>query len=208
MSTYEDIMDWLMTQLPMFQRQGSANYKIDLSKTQALMAYLDHPERTFKSIHVAGSNGKGSTSHIMASILQADGLKVGLSTSPHMMDFRERIRLNGDMIPKSYVTAFVDDHRTAFESMSLSFFEMATGLAFCYFRDVQVDVAIIEVGMGGRLDSSNVIQPEISVITNISLDHQAFLGNDIGSIAREKAGIIKAGIPVMIGRRQDRKSVV
>ncbi len=202
MSTYEDIMDWLMTQLPMFQRQGSANYKIDLSKTQALMAYLDHPERTFKSIHVAGSNGKGSTSHIMASILQADGLKVGLSTSPHMMDFRERIRLNGGMIPKSYVTAFVDDNRTAFESMSLSFFEMATGLAFCYFRDVQVDVAIIEVGMGGRLDSSNVIQPEISVITNISLDHQAFLGNDIGSIAREKAGIIKAGIPVMIGRRQ------
>lgn len=195
-------MDWLMTQLPMYQRQGPANYKIDLSKTQALMAHLDHPEQAFKSIHVAGSNGKGSTSHIMASILQAEGLKVGLSTSPHMMDFRERIKLNGDMIPQAYVTAFVHGHRDAFESLSLSFFEMATGLAFCYFRDMQVDVAIIEVGMGGRLDSSNVIQPEISVITNISLDHQAFLGDDIGSIAQEKAGIIKAGIPVVIGRRQ------
>lgn len=202
MTPYEESVNWLFTQLPVYQRTGGANYKIDLTKTQALMEYLQHPENSFKSIHVAGTNGKGSVSHMLASIFQEAGLKVGLYTSPHLKDFRERIKINGQMISESTVVDFVEQHRDTFKKLELSFFEMTVGLAFDVFRREKVDIAIVEVGMGGRLDSTNVITPLVSVITNIGLDHQAFLGNDIPTIAAEKAGIIKKGVPVVIGERQ------
>jgi dihydrofolate synthase/folylpolyglutamate synthase len=183
----------------MYQRVGKAAYKADLANTLLLAEYLHHPEKSFKSIHVAGTNGKGSTSHMLASVLQEAGYKVGLYTSPHLKDFRERIKINGELIPKRTVSNFVTKHRSFFEARELSFFEMTVGLAFDYFRSEKIDIAIIEVGMGGRLDSTNIIEPEVSVITNIGLDHTQFLGSTLGEIAIEKAGIIKPGVPVVIG---------
>ena len=190
---------WLFKQLPMYQNVGMAGYKIDLSKTLLLANYLKNPHHGFKSIHVAGTNGKGSTSHMMASVLQEAGYKVGLCTSPHLKDFRERIKINGTMIPKRKVSSFVEKHQDFFKSNKLSFFEMTVGLAFDYFAQSKVDIAIIEVGLGGRLDSTNILRPELSVITNIGLDHTQFLGTTLLAIAKEKAGIIKSKTPVVIG---------
>jgi len=193
----------LFDQLPMYQRVGKAAYKADLANTVLLMDHLEDPHKSFKSVHVAGTNGKGSTSHMLASVMQHAGYKVGLYTSPHLKDFRERIRINGVMIPKDYVTDFVGKHKPFFEENSLSFFEMTVGLAFDYFRAEKIDIAIVEVGLGGRLDSTNIITPEISVITNIGLDHTNFLGTTLEEIAVEKAGIIKARVPVIIGEIQE-----
>ncbi|MBQ3950760.1 MAG: bifunctional folylpolyglutamate synthase/dihydrofolate synthase, partial [Bacteroidales bacterium] len=201
-TTYEETLDFLFNSLPAYHRIGAAAYKADLSNTEAMMQHLGHPERGFRSIHVAGTNGKGSVSHFLASILQEAGYKVGLYTSPHLVDFRERIRINGEMIPKEAVTDFVDANHTFFVEQQLSFFEMTVGLAFDYFRNEKVDIAVIEVGMGGRLDSTNVITPLLSVITNIGLDHTQFLGDTLEKIAAEKAGIIKLGVPVVIGQTQ------
>jgi len=187
----------------MYQRVGKAAYKADLANTVLLMDHLEDPHKSFKSVHVAGTNGKGSTSHMLASVMQHAGYKVGLYTSPHLKDFRERIRINGVMIPKDYVTDFVGKHKPFFEENSLSFFEMTVGLAFDYFRAEKIDIAIVEVGLGGRLDSTNIITPEISVITNIGLDHTNFLGTTLEEIAVEKAGIIKARVPVIIGEIQE-----
>lgn len=186
----------------MYQRVGKAAYKADLSNTILLADHLGNPENSFKSIHVAGTNGKGSTSHMLASILQHAGYKVGLYTSPHLKDFRERIRINGEMIPEEYITSFIGLHKEFFEENALSFFEMTVGLAFDFFRKEEVDVAVIEVGLGGRLDSTNIVTPEVSVITNIGFDHMNFLGSTLEEIAVEKAGIIKEGIPVVIGEIQ------
>ena len=183
----------------MYQRVGKAAYKADLSATLNLAEYLKNPENNFKSVHVAGTNGKGSTSHMLASVFQEAGYKTGLYTSPHLRDFRERIKVNGKMIPKQYVSEFVENHKPYFEKNKLSFFEMTVGLAFDYFRKEKVDIAIVEVGMGGRLDSTNIITPEVSVITNIGLDHPQFLGNTLEKVASEKAGIIKDRVPVVIG---------
>lgn len=200
--TYQETLDFMFSQLPMYHRIGAAAYKADIQPTIDMMAALGNPERKFKSIHVAGTNGKGSVSHFLASILQEAGYKVGLYTSPHLVDFRERIRINGEMIPQSAVVSFVDHHRDMFDKFNLSFFEMTVGLAFDYFAREQVDIAVIEVGMGGRLDSTNVITPLLSVITNIGLDHTQFLGDTLEKIAGEKAGIIKEGVPVVIGETQ------
>lgn len=197
--TYSETLDFLFNSLPMYQRVGKAAYKADLNNTLALMSYLGNPERKFRSIHVAGTNGKGSVSHFTASILQQAGYKVGLYTSPHLVDFRERIRINGEKIPEQEVVRFVADNKPFFESHSLSFFEMTVGLAFDYFAREQVDVAVVEVGMGGRLDSTNVVMPDLSVITNIGFDHTQFLGDTLPKIAYEKAGIIKPKVPVVIG---------
>lgn len=200
--SYEETLDYLFSALPAYHRIGAAAYKADLANTEAMMEHLGHPERGFRTIHVAGTNGKGSVSHFLASILQEAGYKVGLYTSPHLVDFRERIRINGEMIPQQEVVAFVQKHKSFFEPQGLSFFEMTVGLAFDYFRNQQVDIAVIEVGMGGRLDSTNVITPLLSVITNIGLDHTQFLGDTLEKIAAEKAGIIKPGIPVVVGQTQ------
>ncbi|TND04269.1 MAG: dihydrofolate synthase / folylpolyglutamate synthase [Bacteroidetes bacterium] len=186
----------------MFHRVGAAAYKANLDNTHAICELLKHPEKKFRSIHVAGTNGKGSVSHMLAAILQSAGFKTGLYTSPHLKDFRERVRINGKMIPQKNVIAFVQKHRRAFERIQPSFFEWTVGLAFDYFAKEKVDIAIIEVGLGGRLDSTNVVMPEVSVITNISYDHQYLLGDTLEKIAAEKAGIIKAGIPVVIGETQ------
>ncbi len=196
---YSKTIAWLFAQLPMYQRVGQSAYKADLTATINLADYLQNPENEFKSVHVAGTNGKGSTSHMLASVFQEAGYKTGLYTSPHLKDFRERIKINGKMIPKQYVSGFVEKHKPYFEKNQLSFFEMTVGLAFDYFRKEKVDIAIIEVGMGGRLDSTNIINPEVSVITNIGLDHTQFLGNTLEKVAVEKAGIIKSGVPVIIG---------
>jgi len=196
---YQQTLDYLYSQLPMFQRIGSAAYKADLDNTIALCKLLGNPENKFKSVHVAGTNGKGSTSHMLASVLQSAGLKVGLYTSPHLKDFRERIKINGEMMPQQNVIDFVEKYKQDFEKIALSFFEMTVGLAFDYFANEKVDVAVIEVGLGGRLDSTNVITPLVSVITNISFDHVALLGHTLEKIAAEKAGIIKKNIPVVIG---------
>jgi dihydrofolate synthase/folylpolyglutamate synthase len=200
--TYDACLAYLYAQLPMYQRSGASAYKADLSNTTALMQLLGNPEQTLRCIHVAGTNGKGSVSHMLASVFQEAGYKTGLYTSPHLKDFRERIRINGDMIPEVDVVAFVEKYREHFEPIQLSFFEWTVGLAFDYFRAQQTDIAIVEVGMGGRLDSTNVITPVLSVITNIGLDHTAFLGETLAKIATEKAGIIKPGIPIIIGERQ------
>lgn len=192
----------------MYQRIGAAAYKVDVSNTLKLMAHLKEPQSSFKSVHVAGTNGKGSTSHMLASVLQDAGYKVGLYTSPHLKDFRERIKLNGKMIPEQKVVDFVENHRSFFEENQLSFFEMTVGLAFDYFKNEKVDIAIIEVGLGGRLDSTNVINPEVSVITNIGLDHTHFLGTTLAEIASEKAGIIKSKIPVVIGEAKPETTAV
>lgn len=197
--TYQQTLDYLYSQLPMFQRVGAAAYKADLDNTIAICKLLGNPENKFRSVHIAGTNGKGSTSHMLASILQEAGLKVGLYTSPHLKDFRERIKINGEMIPEKNVVDFVAKYKGEFEKIQLSFFEMTVGLAFDYFANEKVDIAVIEVGLGGRLDSTNVITPLVSVITNISFDHTVLLGNTLQKIAGEKAGIIKKNIPVVIG---------
>lgn len=199
---YQETLDWMFKQLPMYQRIGAAAYKPDLNNTIALLNLLGNPHHNFKSVHVAGTNGKGSTSHMLASIFQEAGYKTGLYTSPHLRDFRERIRINGEMIPEENVTRFIDKYHDDFQKIGLSFFEMTVGMAFQYFSDEKVDIAIVEVGMGGRLDSTNLITPELSVITNIGLDHVQFLGDTLEKIAGEKAGIIKEGIPVVIGETQ------
>jgi len=189
----------MFNQLPMYQSQGASAYKEDLSNTLLLVDYLDNPQKNIHCIHVAGTNGKGSTSHLLASVLQEAGYKVGLYTSPHLKDFRERIKINGAEISETFVCDFIEKHKPFFEKNELSFFEMTVGLAFDYFNKEKIDIAIIEVGLGGRLDATNVITSLISVITNIGLDHTAFLGNTLESIATEKAGIIKPNIPVIIG---------
>lgn len=183
----------------MYQREGAAAYKADLSNIELLADYLGNPHTTFKSVHVAGTNGKGSASHMMSSVLQEAGYTVGLYTSPHLKDFRERIKINGDLCSKQFVMGFVKKHKAFFEEHKLSFFEMTVGMAFSYFAAKKVDVAIIEVGLGGRLDATNIITPVLSVITNIGMDHTQFLGNTLPEIAAEKAGIIKEGVPVIIG---------
>ena len=197
--TYQETLDYLFNSLPMYHRIGQAAYKADITNTVELMRHLDNPERKFRSIHVAGTNGKGSVSHMLASVLMQAGYKVGLYTSPHLVDFRERIRINGQMIPQSCVTDFVEQHRDFMQTLQLSFFEMTVGLAFDYFATEKVDVAVVEVGMGGRLDSTNVITPDLCVITNIGFDHTQFLGDTLPKIAAEKAGIIKPHVPVVIG---------
>jgi len=200
--TYKEILDWMFVQLPMYQNDGSTAFKKDLTNILALSKELDFPEQKFKSIHVAGTNGKGSTSHMLASILQEAGYKVGLYTSPHLKNFTERIRINGVEISEEKVTEFINGNKAFLEQQKMSFFEMTVGLAFDYFASEKVDIAIIEVGLGGRLDSTNCITPEVTVITNIGLDHTQFLGETLPEIAFEKAGIIKKNIPVVIGEEQ------
>lgn len=196
---YKETTEWMFGQLPMYQNQGAKAYKADLTNTLALVNHLNNPQKYFKSVHVAGTNGKGSVSSMLASILQEAGYKVGLFTSPHLKDYRERIRINGHKIEESFVVHFVKNNKLFFEEKELSFFEMTTGMAFSYFHEKKVDIAIIEVGMGGRLDSTNVIEPLLSIITNIGFDHKQFLGDTLGRIAYEKAGIIKHRTPVVIG---------
>jgi len=199
---YSEAIDYLYRQAPMFQQHGAKAYKSGLENTVALDAVFNHPHRAYKTIHVAGTNGKGSTSHLLASVLQCAGYKVGLYTSPHLRDFRERIRVNGAMISEQAVVAFVEAHQALVEELQPSFFEITTALAFRYFAQQQVDVAVIEVGLGGRLDCTNIIAPELAIITNISLDHTDLLGNTLEKIAAEKAGIIKPNTPVVIGETQ------
>ena len=196
---YQETTNWMFNQLPMYQLQGASAYKEDLTNIKLLAAHLDHPENQLKCIHVAGTNGKGSTSHMLASVLQEAGYKVGLYTSPHLKDFRERIKINGAEISEDFVCKFVAKHKDFFEANDMSFFEMSVGLAFDYFASEKTDIAIIEVGLGGRLDATNIITPLVSVITNIDLDHTQFLGNTPALIAGEKAGIIKPNVPVVIG---------
>lgn len=196
---YHETTNWMFNQLPMYQLQGASAYKEDLTNIKLLASHLDNPQDRLKCIHVAGTNGKGSTSHMLASVLQESGYKVGLYTSPHLKDFRERIRINGVEISEDFVIAFIAKHKTFFEANNMSFFEMSVGLAFDYFASEKVDIAIIEVGLGGRLDATNIITPLVSVITNIGLDHTQFLGNTLEAIAGEKSGIIKPNVPVVIG---------
>ena len=200
--TYQEVVEYLYNRLPMFHRIGAAAYKASLENIETLASLLKNPEKKFKSVHVAGTNGKGSVSHMLASIFQEAGYKTGLFTSPHLKDFRERIRINGKMIPEKQVCEFVALHLSEFETIKPSFFEWTTALAFDYFAYEQVDVAIIETGLGGRLDSTNIVTPELSIITNISNDHKYLLGDTIEKIAFEKSGIIKPGVPVIIGERQ------
>lgn len=197
--TYEETLHYLYTSIPVFQHSGASAYKPGLDTSIALDNYLGNPHKTYKTIHVAGTNGKGSVSHLLAAILRQAGYKVGLFTSPHLIDFRERIRVNGKMIPQEYVVDFVERHRTTFEPLNPSFFELTSTMAFDYFRAEKVDFAVIEVGMGGRLDSTNIITPILSIITNISLDHTQFLGDTVEKIAFEKAGIIKPNVPALVG---------
>ncbi|WP_445732950.1 bifunctional folylpolyglutamate synthase/dihydrofolate synthase [Mariniflexile sp.] len=205
---YQDTLDWMFSQLPMYQRQGQSAFRKDLLNTIKLAEHLNFPEKHFKTIHVAGTNGKGSTSHMLASILQEAGYKVGLYTSPHLKDFRERIKINGKEVGKQFVNGFIKRNKLFFEQNSLSFFEMTVGMAFEYFKKKKVDIAVIEVGMGGRLDSTNIITPEVSVITNIGLDHTQFLGDTLEAIAFEKGGIIKPNIPVVIGETQKETTAI
>ncbi|HNR18364.1 MAG: bifunctional folylpolyglutamate synthase/dihydrofolate synthase [Bacteroidetes bacterium] len=205
--TYQQTLDYLFEKLPMYHRIGDAAYKADLDNTLALLKVLKEPHKGMKFVHVAGTNGKGSVSNFLAAILQSAGYKTGLYTSPHLKDFRERIRINGKMIPEKYVVEFVQKHKTHFEKIEPSFFEWSVALAFDYFRTEKPDVAIIETGLGGRLDSTNVINPLFSIITNIGLDHTALLGDTLEKIATEKAGIIKPGTPVVIGESQQIKNV-
>ncbi len=197
--TYAEAVQYLFNVAPLFQNIGKGAYKEGLHNTLELDRHFGHPHQAFKTLHVAGTNGKGSCSHTLAAILQSAGYKVGLYTSPHLVDFRERIRVNGEMIPEQRVVDFVEQERSFFEPLSPSFFELATALAFLYFREQQVDIAVVEVGLGGRLDCTNIITPLLSVITNISFDHTQLLGDTLEKIAREKAGIIKPGVPVVIG---------
>lgn len=199
---YTNTLNWMFSQLPMYQRQGKTAFRKDLTNSIALSKHLNFPESTFKTIHVAGTNGKGSASHMLASVLQESGYKVGLYTSPHLKDFRERIKINGKLIKKIEVVDFIKNNKSFFETNQLSFFEMTVGLAFECFAKHKVDIAVVEVGLGGRLDSTNIITPEVSVITNIGYDHTQFLGETLPEIAFEKAGIIKHKVPVVIGEYQ------
>ena len=196
---YKDTLDYLYNSAPLFQQIGAGAYKEGLENTWALDEHFGHPHRSFRSIHIAGTNGKGSCSHTLAAILQEAGYKVGLYTSPHLIDFRERIRVNGQPVPEAYVIRFVEEERAFFEPLHPSFFELTTAMAFRYFAEEKVDVVVVEVGLGGRLDCTNIIRPDLCIITNISLDHVQFLGDTLEKIAGEKAGIIKSGIPVVIG---------
>lgn len=196
---YQETIEYLFNSTPVFEKVGASAYKPGLQTTEKLDKHFGHPHHLFKTIHIAGTNGKGSCSHSLAAILQEDGYKVGLYTSPHLVDFRERIRINGECIPEQYVIDFVEQQRSFFEPLHPSFFELTTALAFKYFAEQKVDVAVIEVGLGGRLDCTNIITPILSIITNISLDHTQFLGNTLAEIAGEKAGIIKPGVPTIIG---------
>lgn len=200
---YNETIEYLYSSTPVFERVGASAYKEGLGNTIALDNHLGNPHRLYKTIHVAGTNGKGSTSHTLAAILQKAGMKVGLYTSPHLVDFRERIRINGIQVPEQYVVDFVKDNRGFFEPLHPSFFELTTAMAFKYFAEQNVDIAVIEVGLGGRLDCTNIISPVLSVITNISFDHTGFLGDTLEKIAGEKAGIIKPGTPVVIGEYTD-----
>ena len=196
--TFEETTEFLYKQLPVFQHKGASAYKPGLQNTIELDQYFNHPHKSYKTIHIGGTNGKGSTSHSLAAILQKAGYKVGLYTSPHLVDFRERIRVNGEMISKKYVIDFVENNFNNIEYIHPSFFELSMMMAFCYFREMNVDIAIIEVGLGGRLDSTNIISPLLSIITNISIDHTQFLGDTKEQIAKEKAGIIKPAIPGLL----------
>ncbi|WP_373523086.1 folylpolyglutamate synthase/dihydrofolate synthase family protein [Aquiflexum sp.] len=206
--TYQETLDYLFNALPMFQRVGAAAFKKDLSNTITLCGHLGNPQDHFKSVHVAGTNGKGSTSHAICSVLMEAGYKVGLYTSPHLKSFTERIKINGIEIPENEVVNFVAANKSFLEDLKPSFFEMTVGMAFWFFAKEEVDIAVVEVGMGGRLDSTNIIQPEISVITNIGMDHTEFLGDTLEKIAVEKAGIIKKNIPVIISQKQKETSNV
>ncbi len=205
---YRQTLDWMFNRLPMYQQQGADAYQAKLEPIREFAAYLGNPQEHFKSVHVGGTNGKGSSSHMLASILQEAGYKTGLYTSPHLKDFRERIRVGGIRVSEAFVVDFIRKHKPYLEQAGLSFFEMTVGMAFEYFRDRQVEVAVVEVGLGGRLDATNIIVPEVSLITNIGLDHTQFLGEDPLQIAREKAGIIKEGVPVVISETQKRISRV
>jgi len=200
--TYQDTLNWMFSKLPMYQRQGKTAFKANLDNSISFANHLKNPQSNIKTIHVGGTNGKGSSSNMLASVLQEAGYKVGLFTSPHLKDFRERIRINGEMVGKDYVIDFIELNKDYLENTGLSFFEMTSGMAFDYFSNNKVDVAIIEVGLGGRLDSTNIIIPELSIITNIGLDHTQFLGDTLEKIAFEKAGIIKKQIPIVIGKTQ------
>jgi dihydrofolate synthase/folylpolyglutamate synthase len=206
--TYQETLAWLYAQLPMYQRVGAAGFKKGLGNTEALVAALGHPETKFRSVHVAGTNGKGSSSHMMAAVLQSVGYKVGLYTSPHLREFTERIRINGQELAPDYLVQWVENHRNLFAEIQPSFFEMCVALAFDYFAAEQVDVAVVEVGLGGRLDSTNIITPLVSLITNISYDHQAMLGDTLPEIAGEKAGIIKPGRPAVVSQTQPEVAAV
>lgn len=200
---YQQTLDFLYSQLPMFHRIGPAAYKANLDNTWALANHLGNPENKFRSLHIAGTNGKGSVAHMLASVFQEAGYKTGLCTSPHLKDFRERFRVSGEMMPETFVTAFVEKHMEFFKTIKPSFFEMTIAMTFAWFAEQKVDIAIIETGLGGRLDSTNIITPELSVITNVGLDHMNLLGNTIEEIAREKAGIIKPEIPVVAGKSRN-----
>ena len=206
--TYQQCLDWLFSQLPMYQRTGSIAYKADIGNIVQATEKLGNPHQNFKSIHIAGTNGKGSTSHLLASVLQEAGYNTGLYTSPHLKDFRERIRINGEMIKQENVIQFITENKDWFNKIGMSFFEMTVALAFNHFAKENVDIAIIEVGLGGRLDSTNIIIPELSIITNVGLDHTELLGNSIEKIAKEKAGVIKPKIPILIGRKQDQTKAI
>ena len=199
MNSYAQAIKFLFEKLPYYQRQGGNVSKFNLSKIKTFINRLGNPHKKIKTIHVAGTNGKGSVSHIIAAIMQSKGLRVGIYSSPHLLNFRERIKINGEYISEEYILKFVNKHHDYMSSRALSFFEMTVGLAFIYFHDQKVDIAIIEVGMGGRLDATNIITPEISIITNIGLDHIEILGDSYSKIANEKAGIIKKDVPVLIG---------
>ena len=199
---YQETLQWLFSQLPMYQRIGKAAYKADMQTTIDLLHRLGNPQEKFKALHIAGTNGKGSVCHILASVLQEADYKTGLYTSPHLKDFRERIKINGEMIPEDQVVAFTEKHKKLFEELQPSFFEMTVAMAFDYFAREKVDFAVLETGMGGRLDSTNVSKPVVSVVTNIGHDHMQFLGDDVEKIAAEKAGIFKKGVPVVIGEKQ------
>lgn len=201
--TYQETITYLYNSAPLFQNIGQGAYKEGLSNTHALDEHFEHPHRQFRTIHVAGTNGKGSCSHTLAAVLQSAGYRVGLYTSPHLVDFRERIRVNGAMVSEQFVIDFVEQHRAFFEPLHPSFFELTTAMAFHYFAEQQVDVAVIEVGLGGRLDCTNIISPDLTLITNISFDHVGFLGDTLAKIAHEKAGIIKPQTPIIIGEHND-----
>ena len=205
---YQETLDYLFSRLPMYQRTGAAAYKADIGNIVAASKYLGNPHTQFKSIHIAGTNGKGSTAHMLTSVLQEAGHKVGLYTSPHLKEFRERIKVNGKMIAEQEVVDFVKESKAIFEEMELSFFEFTVAMAFDYFAKEKVDIAIIETGLGGRLDSTNILNPELTIITNIGLDHTNLLGNTLEEIATEKAGIIKKNTPIIIGRKQKETNTI
>src|ERR1700722_8747288 len=205
---YAETVEYLFTKLPMYSRIGAAAYRNDLTNTWQLTEYIGNPQTKFKSVHIAGTNGKGSTSHMLAAIFQTAGYKTGLYTSPHLKDFRERIKVDGKMIDEAFVMDFVEKIRPLADSIDPSFFEVTVIMAFDYFAQQEVDIAIVEVGLGGRLDSTNIILPELSVITNISYDHMNLLGDTLPAIAGEKAGIIKKGVPVVIGEYQQETAPV